>query len=109
MFYYRHDIRTHTQNGTCVHWVLNISNLFWSLRSAAALVSSTGHSSWTGGGVVLLGGVGVVLGSAKGVVSLAGMGVILYSLQDIDHPEAGTGSDARRGAISATAEERGII
>ena len=40
------------------------------------------------------------------MVLLAGVGVVLYSLEDIDHPEAGTGSDARRRAISTTAEER---
>jgi hypothetical protein len=39
-----------------------------------------------------------------GVVLLAGVGVVLYSLEDIDHPEAGTGSDARRRAISTNGD-----
>lgn len=43
-------------------------------------------------------------GGEKGVVSLAGVGVVLYSLADVNHPEAGTGSNARRRAILANGD-----
>ena len=65
---------------------------------------STGHSMGTGVGVVIRGGVGVVMRGGGCVILWDRGGVVLYSLEDIDHPEAGTGSDTRGRAISTAAE-----
>ena len=50
------------KNGVCVYTPIishRHANLFWSLRPPVTFVSSTGHPMGTGGGVVMLGGVGV--------------------------------------------------